>query len=247
MEDTNTEISPVLDELVARAREAFGDNLVSVLLFGSAAEARLRAASDVNLLFLLKRFAPDEIDGFREALRTADAAIRARAMFLLEGELATAAGLFAVKFSDIRARHKVLWGSDPTAALAIGDDELRHRLREVLLNLALRLRERYAMLSLREEQLVPVIGGAAGPLRSAAAALLSLRGQGGPGLMPREALDRLVAGCGDAALAAAVEHMSRARREQQLPPGVACATLLDLIRLAERLRQEVDETAGASR
>ena len=59
--------------------------------------------------------------------------------------------------NDIRARHRVLHGSDPFAALRIDAAELRRRLREVLLNLALRLRERYALVSLREEQLARVL------------------------------------------------------------------------------------------
>jgi len=47
-------VESVLAELVAAARSAFADALVSVVLFGSAAEGRLRPASDVNLLILLK-------------------------------------------------------------------------------------------------------------------------------------------------------------------------------------------------
>ncbi len=48
-------VEPVLAELAEAARGAFGTALVSVLLFGSAAENRLRASSDVNLMILLER------------------------------------------------------------------------------------------------------------------------------------------------------------------------------------------------
>ena len=57
----------------------------------------------------------------------------------------------------------------------------------MLLNLLLRLRERYVSLSLDEDRLALVLANSAGPLRAAAATLLALEGQ--PRMAPREALD----------------------------------------------------------
>ena len=232
----------VLDELVLAAREHLGDDLVSAVLFGSAAEGRLRPDSDVNLLLLLKAFVAPRVDTLREALRLAQAAARVETMFLLEAELPVAAELFAVKFNDIRARHRVLHGSDPFATLRINAAELRRRLREVLLNLALRLRERYALVSLREEQLARVLAEAAGPLRAAAVALLDLGGQGD--VAPREALEKVAAATGDAAFIAAVALLPQARQQQALPPGAGGPALLALSRLATHLREALE--AGAA-
>ena len=208
----------VLDELVLAAREHLGDDLVSAVLFGSAAEGRLRPDSDVNLLLLLKAFVAPRVDTLREALRLAQAAARVETMFLLEAELPVAAELFAVKFNDIRARHRVLHGSDPFATLRINAAELRRRLREVLLNLALRLRERYAV------------------------ALLDLGGQGD--VAPREALEKVAAATGDAAFIAAVALLPQARQQQALPPGAGGPALLALSRLATHLREALE--AGAA-
>jgi len=231
------EVEQVLDELVAQAKEAFGDNLVSVILFGSAVEQRLRSASDVNLLFLLERFFPTEVDAFREPLRAASVAISAKAMFLLREELDVAAELFALKFSDIVARHRILYGINPLAELVIDDVELRRRLREVLLNLTLRLRERYVLLSLREEKLLPVIAETAGPLRAAAAALLKLQGKGV--VVPRDALEQFATSSGDTGYIEAVANLSRAREEEFLPAGVMTNTLLSLINLSSYLREQL--------
>src|SRR5690242_19072248 len=127
--DAMETVEAVLDALVEGARRAFGAELASVVLFGSAAERRLRSTSDVNLLLLLERFAPAEADAFRASLRTANTAVRARVMFLERAELAAAAELFAVKFLDIRERHRVLFGIDPFAGLVPDDAALRRRLR----------------------------------------------------------------------------------------------------------------------
>ena len=49
----------VLGDFLRAAREAFGDDdLLSVVLYGSAAEGRMRATSDVNVVLVLARFDP---------------------------------------------------------------------------------------------------------------------------------------------------------------------------------------------
>ncbi len=232
------ELEGVLSELVDAAKQCFGADLVLAALFGSAAEDKLRPGSDVNVLFVLEGFDADKVDAFRPALRTAHAALRVQAMFLLRAELPVAAELFAVKFNDVRTRHRMLHGPDLLKELAIDDAELRRRLREVLLNLAIRLRERYVMVSLREEQLVTVIADAAPPLRASAMALLKLRGIEVPSL--REALETVAAGIGNAAFSAAVANLSQARQEQRLPPGVAAPMLLALSGLATFLRDQLE-------
>jgi predicted nucleotidyltransferase len=227
-------VEAVLAELVQSAREAFGADLVSVLLFGSAAEGRLRPSSDVNVLMLLRSLDAHRIDALREPLRLAHAAARVEVMFLLVEELPVAAELFAVKFNDIRHRHRVLFGTDPVQAMSIDTTELRRRLREVLLNLAIRLRERYALISLREEQLPKVMAEFAGPLRAAAASILQLDGK--EVASPREALEAVAAATGDRAYVEAVALLPQARQQQGLPAGSGGPALLALSRLANQLR-----------
>src|SRR3954465_8413456 len=127
------------------AKQAFGPNLVSVVLFGSGAEQNLRATSDVNILLVLRRFDQAEADQLPEPLRFAHAAVELNAMFLLEREVPAAMEAFAVKFADILHRHRVLQGSDPFADVAVPDAALLRRLKQVLLNQQIRLRERYLL------------------------------------------------------------------------------------------------------
>jgi predicted nucleotidyltransferase len=218
-----------LTRFVAAARAALGAELRAVVLHGSAAEGRLRATSDVNLVLVLRRFAREGMDALREPLREARAAFGAAPLFLLEGEIPDAAEAFAVKFGDISRRRRVLFGDDPFAALAISREGRVRRLRQVLLNQAMRMRERYATLSLREEQLARALADVAGPLRGAASALLELEGSPAPG--PKEALERVA----DAARLA-LATLSRAREQERLAPGEAAPAFLALLELTERLR-----------
>jgi predicted nucleotidyltransferase len=128
-----------LADLVAAARDALGDTLDSMVLFGSAAEGRLRPVSDVNVIIVLHRFDPQRLDALSEPVRVAQAAIRLAPMILLRDEIPHVAAAFAVKAADIVRRHRVLHGSDPFADLPISRDRLVARLLQVLLNLRLRM------------------------------------------------------------------------------------------------------------
>ena len=90
-----------LTDFISSAVAAFGSDLKSAVLYGSGAEGRLRAASDVNLLLVLSSFDAAKAD----AILTA--------MFLLESELESAMTAFGQKFSDMVRRHRLLYGRDP--------------------------------------------------------------------------------------------------------------------------------------
>ena len=232
-----------LGDLVAAAREALGDTLESIVLFGSAAEGRLRAASDVNVIFVLNRFEPPRLDALRDAVRVAQAAIRLAPMMLLRDEIPHAASAFAVKFADIVRRHRVLHGDDPFAALTIPRERLLARLLQVLLNLRLRLRSAYVTRTF-DDQLVAVIVHAAGALRSAAATLRELEGQ--PRLSGRESLGQVVKELGDPRFADVVEQMSAARESGVLSPDVPRQTVLALIDLTWSMYERASKLRNVS-
>ena len=227
-------VDRVLTEFVEAARRAFDNDLRAVVLYGSGAEGKLRATSDVNVLLVLSAFDQNKADQIREPLRLAQAAIRLRAMFLLESELRPAMEAFAVKFADIIRRRRVLYGDDPFAGVSVSRGDAIVRLKQTLLNLTLRLREAYVSRSLREEQLVAMIADAAGPLRSCAAALLEL--EGGLTKSPKEALHQVAASLPNGAeRAEEISRISEARQKQTLAPGVAAPTLFHLIELARSM------------
>src|SRR5262249_33744238 len=142
-EDLPPSVAGVLSGFLTSTREALADDLVSAVLFGSAADGRLAPTSDVNLLLVVATFAPDKMARLRDALLTADAAIKLRVMSLQHSELTSAAELFAQKFADILRRHRTVLGKDVLADLAIPRHAEIFRLRQILLNLVVRLRDGY--------------------------------------------------------------------------------------------------------
>ncbi len=236
--DLGPEVQKQLDEFLAAAQNAFGGDFVAAVLYGSAAEGRLRTVSDVNLILVLRRLDRARIDELREAYRLAHAAVRLEAMFVLEDEIPAAMEAFPVKFADVLARRRLLRGRDPFEGRTIPPALLARHARQVLMNLRLRLRARYALVGLREEQLATVAGEAAGALRSGAAAVCGLEGR--PVRSPREALQMVTSELPGGPWDETLVRLSAAREEGALPPGAGPALVFRLMELAEALQARAE-------
>ena len=235
VDDLPATVGRVLDEFVQAARADLGAALQSIVLFGSAAENRIRATSDINVAVVLSAFERTGIERLRPTLERAHAAIRLEVLWLLEPEVAAAAEAFAVKFGDIIRRHRVLYGRDPFAGLVISRQATIARLRQVLLNQLLRLRASYATDGGHEDRLALRIADAAGPLRVSAAEILEL--EGGQVLAPRDALARMVEDWNAPHRAAVLAAISAARETRHVEPGRAGELLLDIVELTSFLHR----------
>ncbi len=223
-----------LNEFAESARKAFGPDLVSIVLYGSAAEGRLRASSDVNTITVVKSFSSGAAHAISPVLTLLATAIQLETMFVLESELAETVNAFPVKFADIRLRHRVLLGGDPFANLEIPRAALIGRLRQVLLNTILRTRQSYALRLGREERMVALLADMAGPLRSAASAMLELNGSNAAS--PREALDQVAKSAAQPQWSESVSMLSIAREQRMLPAGKSAdQVVFSLLELAQNM------------
>jgi predicted nucleotidyltransferase len=238
-------VKQVLDDFLQAAKDSFGDQLRSVVLYGSAAEDKLRATSDVNLVLVLSSFEQNKIDPLRQPLRVAQAAIQLRPMFLLSEEIPAATRFFAPKFADILRRRVILHGEDPFAAISIPREAEIRQLKQQLLNFTLRLRAAYVAHSLREEQLTLVAANAAGPLRSYAASLLGLEGH--PAGSPQQAFERLGTELAVPDWNAALSAIAAAQEAQLNTPGAAAHLFFQLLDFVGRMHTRVEALSGEVR
>jgi predicted nucleotidyltransferase len=229
-------VERALNDFLTAAKAALGERLTSVVLFGSAAEGRMRTTSDVNLILVLSQFRREDVEALAPALRLARAAIRLEPMFLLGSEVQAAAEAFAQKFSDIGRRRRVLYGPDVFAELRIPRPAEIFRLRQVLLNLAMRLRESFAQQAGREDQVALLIADAAGPLRTSAAALAALEGGGNVG--PKEALAAFVES--NREWTAAARLISEIREQRSDSGARPAEALFSILEMTEALRRRVE-------
>jgi predicted nucleotidyltransferase len=226
----------VLNPLVEEAKTALGVDLLSVTLFGSGAENRLRKSSDLNLIFVLKTFDHSVVKRFAPKLVFARATYQVDVLWLVESEVAAAVEAFGQKFSDVKRRHRVLFGRDYFAEVTPSREATVFRLRQVLLNAQLRLRDAYVMNIGQPDRLIPVIARYAGPLRSCAATLRELRAE--PVLPPKEALEHFLTASGlDATW---LPSISAARDNTPLSSADAVTAIEGLMAATERLRLEAE-------
>ena len=229
-----TEIRSWLSQVSQTLIDALGEQLDSLILFGSAAEGLMRASSDVNLLVVLQRFDRLRIDKASAVLQNAAAAVELHPMFVLVSELRVAAESFSVKFDDIAHRHVVLYGADRFEGLTIPRSLLVLRLQQVLFNLTLRLRTLYAVGRTHEEGLAAIVADTAAPLRRSAYSILELRGD--RPISPKAALESIAVELGGD-WSSDLKSLSKAREDLHLDPGTTGNLILRLAELSEALRQ----------
>jgi hypothetical protein len=134
-----------LKELVERLRKAYGDLLVSVVLYGSAAASDQQAGfSDLNIFCVLKRIARPELaasEGIFEWWRKMG---NPAPLLMGEQEVMRAADCFPIEFHDIKERRRVLDGSDIIESVEINDKYYRAQVEHELRAKLLRLRQKAA-------------------------------------------------------------------------------------------------------
>lgn len=210
-----------INEFIAAAETCLGEDLISLYLFGSAAQDQLRTQSDVNMLVVLKQFCALTHTPLQPALRQARAAIQLHVMFIEQAELQSTADCFTAKFADIKARHRLMRGTDSLVGIDIKLPNLAQSARQMVINFQLRSREQFLIAHSREEQLIKLIASAAAPLRASAAALMAVRSGNWQANTSdgKQALKQLTDH--NPSWSAAVQGLSAARETQTLPEGCA--------------------------
>ena len=137
----------LLDELVGKLREDLGDDLVCVVLYGSAVTGDFQEkVSDLNVLCVLKAIAPAQLE---KAYPAVDRWLKRKQpppIFLSSEEVENAHDAFAIEFRDIRAAYRVLHGDDVVGSIEVDPVHHRHQVEHELRSMQLRLRERYLAL-----------------------------------------------------------------------------------------------------
>jgi predicted nucleotidyltransferase len=101
-----------LEDFVAKLQRAAGDNLESVLLYGSAASGKFHPQlSNINLLCILRQTSFVALSALAPAIKSWFDEKHPPPMLLTREELRRAVDVFAIEFLDIKEHHQVLFGS----------------------------------------------------------------------------------------------------------------------------------------
>lgn len=132
-----------LDQIVEKLKKALETNLVSVVLYGSAATGdHQEFFSDYNVLCILDRITPDELKAVEPAFRWWREEGNPSPLLLTRHELETSTDCFAIEFQDIRESHRILYGPNLVESLEIDRSFYRAQVECQLRTKLLRLRQK---------------------------------------------------------------------------------------------------------
>jgi hypothetical protein len=144
-----------LTDLVSRMKEFAGENLESVILYGSAARGDFKEGhSDLNVLCVLRSVAARELTRVAPVVHwwCKDQSEPAPLFFTAE-ELRQSADVFSIELLDMQQSRRILHGADIVAGIAVPMNLHRVQVEHDLRTLLLKLRQHFLLTGQKESEL----------------------------------------------------------------------------------------------
>ncbi|HVG21079.1 MAG TPA: hypothetical protein VNI02_18680 [Blastocatellia bacterium] len=133
-----------LNEFVERLSEAHKDNLISVVLYGSAAVGvQLDDDAQKKVLIVVKHIRPSDLKAAHEVAEWWRLEGNPPPTYFTSQEIEDSSDVFPIEFIDMSQVRHVVYGKDPFERLDIPTHNLRHQLEYELRGKLIRLRTLY--------------------------------------------------------------------------------------------------------
>ena len=182
---TKTVVQEALNHLIQDLRATHGDNLSSVVLYGSAAAGdHIELRSDYNLLIALKRITPADLRLAQAPMREWQRLGHPLPVYFTVEELSDAADVFPIEFYQMERARIVLYGNDPFEFVNLSDTNLRHQAEYELRSKLIQLRRLYIPASVSIEKLCELMKDSLASFAALFRAVLILHGREAPVAKP---------------------------------------------------------------
>ncbi len=175
-----------LDELKDALALALGEQLVALLLYGSAARTGARPGGDVNLLLIVR---DGTARGLKPVAEPIDRWVRAGPPAPLVFELDEwqhSSDVFPIEIEDMREAHRLLLGRDPFEGVATRHADLRAELEREVVSKLLHLRTAYAAVAKDGRKLGLLLEQSSGAILALLRAALRVAGRPVPREIPEQ-------------------------------------------------------------
>ncbi|MEK7204448.1 MAG: hypothetical protein AAB254_02975 [candidate division NC10 bacterium] len=168
----------LLRKFVQETQDLYGEDLVAVFLYGSAAaDEHVPGRSDINVAVILRRLTAALLRKASGSLRNWHRQGFATPLFLDPDTLHASLDAFPIEFLDMQERHRTLWGPDVLADLHIGRGNLRFQCEQELRGKLLKLCQSYVESAHTPTELERILGIAVPSIVVLARTLLRLGGE----------------------------------------------------------------------
>jgi hypothetical protein len=149
-----------LDELVSQLKTAFGADLTSVVLYGSAAGGEHNPKrSDHNVLVIVKSVPMSAAKAISATARAWSDAGNPPPLVFTESEWRGSSDVFPMEYADILDRNRVLYGSSPFDGISVRSADLRLQLENEAMGKLLQLRRALLTNAAEDKKLLEMLGG----------------------------------------------------------------------------------------
>ena len=180
-----TVVQEALSGLIDDLRSTHGENLASVVLYGSAAAGdHIELRSDYNLLIALNRITPEDLRVAQAPMREWQRLGHPLPVYFTVEELSDAGDVFPIEFHQMAKARIVLYGKDPFEFVQLSDANLRHQTEYELRSKLIQLRRLYIPASVSIEKLCDLMSDSLASFAALFRAVLLLHGQEAPVAKP---------------------------------------------------------------
>jgi predicted nucleotidyltransferase len=178
-------VQEALSGLIDDLRATHGENLASVVLYGSAAAGdHIELRSDYNLLIALNRITPEDLRLAQAPMREWQRLGHPLPVYFTVEELSDAGDVFPIEFHQMANARVVLYGKDPFEFVQLSDANLRHQTEYELRSKLIQLRRLYIPASVSLEKLCDLMSDSLASFAALFRAVLLLHGQQAPVAKP---------------------------------------------------------------
>lgn len=168
----------IFTEFCDDMRSAFGEDLVSVVLFGSGARGEyIPKKSDVNFLVVVKDNSPSELIAYRKCLSKWEKRNVATPLFLTEEYIRSSLDTFPIEFLEMKTAYKVIQGDDLLAHVQFEKTDLRMQAERELKGKLLHLRQEFLESRGKVETLTMLVSSSIAAFAPVFRALLYISGE----------------------------------------------------------------------
>ncbi len=238
MAKTIKDPAEIFAEFTADYQAIYGDDLISIILYGSAARSDYRPGkSDINFMIVLSEQGIDQLDRAFPVIRKWRKKNVAVPLFLTEIYVETSTDVFPVEYLNFQQNHFLVFGRDVVKDLVFRPEFIRLQCEREIKGKLLLLRQAFLDAAGKAERLKRVVRHSVPGLAAIFEALVRLQGSDVP-MQPREIVKRT---CELFDLDAGVFNRLFDIREGKISPGHAefrelfKAYIMQMRKLAKRV------------